>query len=384
MSTASIVSKAWRLLIAVGWLVAILVTQAWPAWSKGIVEQFAHDIQSYEQIARAAPGLPSATLPEQHAERFPVHWLIGVVDAEVGIGLHAVYRIVSLAVLGALVAIVALTLRRLQLRPAAYSIALGTLVASAYPFRYLLAAPGMVADGVFLLGFGIALFGLVAEAEVAIVLGLVLATAGRQTAVPVAVVFAALLARLGRRGAAVAAVVLPIGLYVAMRVVASPFGSGGVGGAHSVVAAVGRPRELADHLGRLALPLLVPAAVIAGACLRTRLRPPLAPLALAAAVALQPLVLDPAWVIENEPRLAGLAAPATTLAAAYALSTVRLRLFETGVVATATLLAGLHARYSDVGVGRASVWVGLDAAAALVILATLARPRARGSTLAER
>ena len=103
------------MLVPAAWAGAVLATQAWPSWSTGIREQFAGDVVSYEQIARAAPGLPAEALPQQHAERFPIHWAIGTVSDLTGAGLHGVYRTVSVGLLLGVVVVVALTLRRLAL-----------------------------------------------------------------------------------------------------------------------------------------------------------------------------------------------------------------------------------------------------------------------------
>jgi hypothetical protein len=362
------------------WLVAVLATQAWPSWSTGIRNRFASDVSSYEQIAKAAPGLPSGSLPQQHAERFPAHWLVGTVSDLTGWSLHGVYRAASLLCLLALVAVVAATLERLRLDLAGQVVALGLLMASAYPFRYLLAAPGMVSDAVFLLGLAVTVLGLTTRRDATVVGGLLVATAGRQTAVPVALAVAAILAFRRRFALAAVSAVLPLTLYGAERAVADRFGDGGLGGAQSVLAAAGHPRELADHVGRIVLPLVVPLAVAAGAWMRTRVPPSLAPTVVATAVVLQPLVLDPTWVARNEPRLAGLALPAVVVALATPLAACRLQPLETAMVSLAILAGSLHARYSDVGVPRSAAWVGLEVVAAAVAFAVLARARLGAAT----
>ena len=73
--------------------------------------------------------------------------------------------------------------------------------------------------------------------------------------------------------------------------------------------------DLADHLGRIALGILVPAALVLGGWLRTGGRVPRGALLLAAAVVAQTLVLGPTSNGDNEPRLAGLAVPALAVAA---------------------------------------------------------------------
>jgi len=330
------------------------------------------------EIARAAPGLPAGPLPQQHAERFPIHWAIGTVSDLTGAGLHGVYRTVSVGLLLGIVVVLALTLRRLGLDLRARFVLTGLLVASAYPVRYLLAAPGMAADALFLLGLATAVWALVADEGGVLVAGLLLATLGRQTAVPLAVVAALLLLARRHYCAAATAVLLPGLLYVVLRVVAERFSNGGaVDSSSSVGSALDHPHELASHLGRMALVLAVPAAVAGGAWLRTRVVPAVAPLALAAGVVVQPLVLNPEWVAKNEPRLTGLALPALAVALVPPVRAATLGAAETAVLSAAILLSSFHARYSDVGLAHSWQWAVLVAACAAAVFVTLARVQAR-------
>jgi hypothetical protein len=365
-------------LVPAAWAGAVLATQAWPSWSTGIREQFAGDVVSYEQIARAAPGLPAGPLPQQHAERFPIHWAIGTVADLTRAGLHGAYRTVSVGLLLAIVAAVAFTLRRLELDLRTRFVLTGLIVASAYPVRYLLAAPGMAADALFLLGLATALWALVADEDGVLVAGLLVAALGRQTAVPLAVVAALVLLARRRYRVAVAAALLPTLLYVVLRLVAERFSNGGaLGSSSSIGSAIGHPLELASHLGRTALVLAVPAAVAAGAWLRTRVLPASAPLALAAAVVVQPLVLSPDVVAKNEPRLTGLALPALAIALAPPVRAAMLGAAETGGLCVAILLSSFHARYSDVGLAHTWEWAVLVAACAAAVFVTLARVQAK-------
>src|SRR5439155_19690413 len=102
---------------------------------------------------------------------------------------------------------------------------------------------------------------------------------------------------------------------------------------------------------------------IGGSWYRTRVRPATAPLLLAAAVIVQPLVLSPELVARNEPRLTGLALPGLALAAAAPLRGTKLGMAETIVLSIASFASPLHARYSDLRVTRPD-WAGLDAASA--------------------
>jgi hypothetical protein len=360
-------------LVLAAWVVAVLATQAWPSWSTGIRDQFAGDVASYEQIARAAPHLPRQPLQQQHAERFPIHWFVGTISDITGIGLHHVYRGTSILLLFLLVVVFASALKRCGLGTRSHVVVAGLMIASAYPLRYLLAAPGMLADALFLVGFALVLWALAARRDAALVAGLLLAVLGRQTAVPVAVAVAVLLLAQRRFRLAAAAAILPVLLYVGLHLVATRFTHGHTLGSSSwLVSAFGHPRELASHFGRMAIVLAVPLAAMGGAWYRTRIRPAAAPLLLAAAVIAQPLVLSPELVAKNEPRLAGLALPALALAAAAALRAAMLGPVETTILSIAIFASSLHARYSDLGINRA-LWVMFVAAGALSIFATLAR-----------
>ena len=142
-------------------------------------------MSSYERIARAAPSFPDQHVLRPFAERFPVHWLIGSLADGLGLSLHGLYRVADLLVLALLVWTVHLVLLRLRLDPRAHTIALGAVAVSAYPVHYLLAAPGMLSDGIFCLGLAVALLGFAAGRFELVLGGLALATIGRQTAVPV-------------------------------------------------------------------------------------------------------------------------------------------------------------------------------------------------------
>jgi hypothetical protein len=356
------------------WVAVVLATQAWPSWSTGIREQFAGDVAAYEQIARAAPGLPSEPLSQQYAERFPIHWAIGTVADLTGADLYTVYRVAGFVLLLALVGIVALILRQLEADRFTRTVLFGLVVASAYPVRLLLAAPGMVADALFLVGLAVALWGFVAERDDAVIVGLLLAVLGRQTAVPVALVAGVVLAVRRRYGAAVAAAALPTLLYVMLHLVANRFSSGrALRGSSSIASALGEPHELASHLGRIALVLAVPVAVIGGAWLRSRVSPAPAAFALGAAIVVQAVVLRPEVVAKAEPRLTGLALPALAVAAAAPLGAALLTTAETAVLSGAILVSSFHARYSDVGVGSSSEWAILVLAGAVAIFVVLAR-----------
>jgi hypothetical protein len=363
------------------WLVFTLSVQRWPSWVEGIRVQFAADTRSYEEIARAAPSLPATHILRPFAERFPTHWSVGVISDLTGVPLHLVYRIASVVCVVLVIAVVHLALVRVGLDVRSHAVALGALAASAYPVHYLLAAPGMLSDGVFILGLSVALLGFTRERFPVAVAGLMLATIGRQTAVPVGAaasiwVFLIRDWRATRWQRAGLCVLIPAAIYAALHFVADPFASPGVGGLHdvSVLGFLTGVRPIAEHLGRVALGLAVPTALVLGAWQRSRMRLLCGPVLVAAAVALQPVVLGPASNGSNEPRLAGLAAPALVVAASTFLRKTALGLRETAVLVAAVAAAGVHHRYTHAGLQTNVEWATVELIAATVVFTILARP----------
>ena len=112
-------------------------------------------------ISRAAPSFPDERVLRPYAERFPAHWLVGTLADLTGASLESVYRVASIAFVAAAVVLTHAAIRTLGLDARAHAVALGLLAASAYPLHYLLAAPGMVSDGLFLAGLAPMLLGFV-------------------------------------------------------------------------------------------------------------------------------------------------------------------------------------------------------------------------------
>jgi hypothetical protein len=374
------------------WSALALLVQRWTSIAEGVQDGFAVDVTSYVVIAEAAPSLPEGGIVRPFAERFPVHWLIGIAADVTGLGLETVYRIASVVCVAGILAVAHRAIYEERLSTSEHALALGVLAASAYPLHYLLAAPGMVTDGVFVLGLSLTLLGFARTSLTLVAIGLVVALLGRQTAIPVAfaaalwIVVAPAWRPVRWRGAA-AAVLTPGIVYLIVRVMADGFAvprsttfedSTVVGYLHSV-------GETADHFGRTLVGIAVPAALVLSAWLRTPGRWPAGPLLLAAAIVVQPLLLGPATNGDNEPRLAGLAVPAVAVAAAALLRGAQLSRVETLVAAGAVALAGLHPRYTWPPWWGSGVWAVLYVlAAAVVVLAVggrLGRKRAQGSRL---
>jgi hypothetical protein len=362
------------------------VVQRWASIADGIRVGYAFDVTYHLVIAEAAPSLPDdGAVLRPYAERFPVHWLLGSVSELTGLGLESVYRLASVLVVGGFVLATHATLSRLELDTRAHTLALGALAASAYPLHYLLAAPGMVSDGVFVLGLALTLLGFVRGSFALVVIGLVVGVLGRQTGVPVAVAAAAWAAvapawRATRWRHALATLLVPGLAYLLVRTTADGFAAPRAFPLEDSTALgyLDSLDEVADHLGRIVLGIAVPAALVVGAWLRVRGPLPRGALLLAAVIVAQPFVLGPSTNGDNEPRLAGLAAPALVVAAAALIRRVRLPRAETTVIAAAILLAGLHPRYTWPPPWGSGVWAAIEVSAAAVTCALLAlsgRPR---------
>jgi len=363
------------------WLLFTLSVQRWPSWGEGIRVQFASDARSYEEIARAAPSFPATRMLRPFAERFPTHWSVGMISDLTDVPLHVVYRIASVLCFLVVIAVVHLALVRFGLDVRGHAVSLGALAASAYPVHYLLAAPGMLSDGVFILGLSVALLGFTHERFPVALAGLVIATVGRQTAVPVGVaaavwVFLVRDWRATRWQRAAVCILIPAAIYATLHFVANPFATSGVGGLHeiSVIGFLTGIRPIAEHLGRVVLGLAVPSALVLGAWRRSSGRLLCGPVLVAAAVALQPVVLGPASNGSNEPRLAGLAAPALAVAAGTFLRKTALGPRETAVLLAAIAVAGLHHRYTHAGLHTNVEWATIELVAAVVVLTVLVRP----------
>jgi hypothetical protein len=368
------------------WSALALVVQRWASIADGVRDEYAVDVTSYLVIADAAPSLPEGGIVRPFAERFPVHWLVGAASEVTDVGLESVYRIASVVCVGAILTVAHLTIGERRLSAREHALALGVLAASAYPLHYLLAAPGMLTDGVFVLGLAVTLLGFARTSLPLVAVGLVVAVLGRQTAIPVAVAAAVWIAtghdwRSARWRAAAAALLAPAAVYLIVRIVADGFAVPRSSDLEqsTVVGYLDSLGETADHLGRIVVGIAVPAALVLGAWLRSRGSWPAGPLLLAAAVVVQPLLLGPATNGDNEPRLAGLATPAVAVAAAALLRGARLSHAETLVAATAIALAGLHPRYTWPPPWGSGVWAVLYVLAAVLVALTVSgRVRAFG------
>jgi hypothetical protein len=368
--------------VLVLWAGFVAAVQRWPSWAEGVRVQYAADMDVYEVIARAAPGLPDTDVLRAYAQRFPVHWLIGVAYDVTDVPLHTLYRVAAIACVALILVAMHVALTALGLDARAYALSLGVVAASAYPVHYLLAAPGMLSDGVFVLGLSVMLVGFVRGGLWVALAGLALATVGRQSALPLGVAAAAWAAFLPawrplRFRAAACFLLVPAAIYGVLQIASDSFSAPRSAGIDdlTVIGFFTGVEPLADHVGRVALGIAVPVALVAGAWLRTRGEAPWGPLLVAAAVAGQPLVLGPLANASNEPRLAGLAAPAFAVAAAMLLRGAVLGRAETLVCAAAIAAAGLHHRYTIAGLEQNAVWATVELVSAGIVVFVLAAGR---------
>lgn len=371
-----------HLVVLVLWAGFVAAVQRWPSWAEGVRVQYAADMDVYEVIARAAPGLPDTDVLRAYAQRFPVHWLIGVAHDVTDVPLHTLYRVAAIACVALILVAMHVALTALGLDARAYALSLGVVAASAYPVHYLLAAPGMLSDGVFVLGLSVMLVGFVRGGLWVALAGLALATVGRQSALPLGVAAAAWAAFLPawrplRFRAAACFLLVPAAIYGVLQIASDSFSAPRSAGIDdlTVIGFFTGVEPLADHVGRVALGIAVPVALVAGAWLRTRGEAPWGPLLVAAAVAGQPLVLGPLANASNEPRLAGLAAPAFAVAAAMLLRGAVLGRAETLVCAAAIAAAGLHHRYTIAGLEQNAVWATVELVSAGIVVLVLAAGR---------
>jgi hypothetical protein len=366
--------------VLIGWGLVLVAVQRWPSWEEGVRVSFQADARFYEIIARAAPSLPDVDVLRAYAERFTTHWLLGTVAEATDLDLHDLYRGVSIVLVAAILVAVQQTLVAITLDTSVVALCLGVVAVSAYPAHYLLAAPGMTSDAMFVLGLSITLLGFVRGHYSVVAAGLVIATLGRQTAIPVGLAAAAWVWivpawRTTRVWRALGCMAATVGVYAVLYVVATPFTMSRPAGISNltVIGFMTGVRPFVEHVGLVVLGIAVPAALVLGAWLRTRAPLPVGPLLLAAAVVAQPLLLGPLANKSNEPRLAGLAVPALAVAAAFLLRGARLRLGETAVAAAAIAVGGLHSRYTHVGIPSSAAWSVLELVAAGVVLVVVAR-----------
>jgi hypothetical protein len=374
----------------------VAATNRWMSWDAGTRLLTARDVGSYEAIARAAPGLPSRDLPAHHAERFPVHWVTGALSDLSGVPLHALYRVLLVAaIVGTLVALHGTVTGRLA--AGAHALVFAAFLLDPYVLRYELLVPGMLADATFVLAVGVTIFGLARRRPWAVLGGIALATAARETALPAALVVIAWVAlapdwralpRALRRRVAAGVAVVAAGIWAVTRAVAGGFSAPALPGVHdasavasgyslpapslstlddyTILGTLSAPGTLAEHVARVATPLIMPTALVVAALVVARrmgVRPPVAfwaSLAMAASIVAQPLLVSPAVLANNETRLAALGVLPLVAALALLLERIGPRLRERlqgrdlAGIGVVLAIGSLHHLYTVVGPTSAS------------------------------
>ncbi|MCW2951945.1 MAG: hypothetical protein JWQ48_1115 [Conexibacter sp.] len=391
-------------MIVTALMAALAATNRWMSWAHGFVYAHADDENAYLVIARASPHLPAGRIADQHAQRWPLHWLIGAVADLTGWQLELLYRYAAIALAIAVCLMLAAVLIRLGASVATGAVCLAAFACNPYALRYYALAPGYLDDLVFDLALGVLLLGLLARRLPLVLGGLVLGLLARQTMLPVASVVALWIglspawrsggvrARLSRAGAAL---VVAIAVYLVVTRVASGFSEAGAPfGRLTILDTVeqlpGSAHDLLNHFAHVVNGLLAVAALLAATLLSTRFRDLSwsfwGPLAIGLVIVLQAAALNPDPVFNdynstNEPRLVAPALVAFAVALAGARSGAarsRVRpLGDSPVVVTLALallaIGSLHHTYTSISTGGKGVTLALELAVALALFVLVLR-----------
>lgn len=382
------------------WVAFTLPTTSWLGWNAAIAAKYSADVRGYQRIAEAAPGLPAkGVLLPQHAQHFAPHYLAGLLADASGIPLHAVYRILAFAALGAIALAVDRLLVNAGVSFGSYTASMGVLLTSPYLFRFDALAPGMLQDATFALGATLTLLGLVRLRTGLAALGLATAVAGRGDSALVlvvsALVWVALVAgwRERRLRAGLVMFAASAATAIATFAISQQFaGSGDVQGIRSftivgtIAALPGSVGKLGSHVARLFVGITGPTALAAGALLvaglaRRRLPTPTLPsLLFAAAIVGEAFALNPDWLQGSQPRLSSFAVGPLTAGAGLVLGgleaagawswTPR----SLALVCAAIAIASLHHHYAVLRpASTAAGFFVLEVACTTAILAPFAR-----------
>ncbi|MEA2161038.1 MAG: hypothetical protein QOD66_3418 [Solirubrobacteraceae bacterium] len=373
---------------AMAMLAFVAATNRWVSWGDAVHRYHDADPISYRAIAAAAPGLLQRRIAEWHAERFIPNYLVGCVAKLLHVGLVPTFRVASVVVAVAICLVLAALLNRLPISPLGALVCLGAFILNPYGLRYFFFGVGRVADLVFIFGAVLAVRGLARRAWVSLFMGLMVATAARQTALPAALTAGAVIVadptwgpKLERMKLAVSMVVGPTLAYVLIRIVAAPF-SGPSPSLHAMtILGAGGLNALLDHFARSAISLLSVTALLAAmwwtssgrghaAADRMKTDPAVAnqlaalgSLLFGASIALQPVVLNPAWAEDSEPRLAVLGLAPLVVALALLFGRLELK------------------RRAQVPTGAVAALLGLLAIGSFHHIFTLAGPGGKGQTV---
>jgi hypothetical protein len=399
MTARSARSYAGRLLAAsFGFLVFLGVTNKWVSWHASIYTYKYFDDVNYERMARAAPGLLHGRIPEWHAERFAVAWVVGVSAKLLGSSVPDSFRVWTILVILAICLALAELLIRIGLSLQAAIVCMGVFILNAYSLRPYLLGPGSVDDVALVLGTTIAVRGLVLRSPASLLAGLALATISRQTALPPAAVAAVAVAvdpawrhRLGRRQipVAIATIAIPLAIYAVIRVVSAPFaGPPPSLDAMTLLGASLSAGSLVQHFARCVNVLLSVAALLIavwwllrGAPAPDQGSPTPGPRAAAyaclgfgLAIIAQPAAMNPVWATYNENRLSVMGLIPLVVALALMLGELERARVRPLPARTATILVGLlalgsfHHIYTAIGTADKAQTLVLEALVAVALL----------------
>lgn len=396
----------WLLVASLAMLVFIGVTTKWVSWTASVTTYKSSDDVNYRLMAQAAPGLlHGRIIPEWHAERFAVAWVVGESAKLLGYGVVTSFRVWIIIVILATCLVLADILVRIRLSLQAAIVCMGVFILNAYSLRPYLLAPGSVDDLALVLGITIAVRGLVVRSPVSLLGGLLLATVSRQTALPPAAVGALAVAldpawreRLGRWRVpfAVATIVLPLAVYAVIRVVSHPFaGPPPSLDAMTLLGASLSVGSLFQHFARcinvqlsvIALLLAVwwvgravPGAIGSGQPSSTPgVRAAIyACLGFGLAIIAQPVLMNPVWATYNENRLSVMGLLPLVVVLALMLGELERARAQALSVRTAGAAVGLlalgsfHHIYTVIGTANRGETLVLEAivAAALLVIVT--------------
>jgi hypothetical protein len=399
--------SAWLSAVAV-MLGFLAVTNRWMSWAAGYRLLTAHDEADYRIIARAAPHLPAAKVQQQHAQRFPFHYLIGLLARGAGVNVDILYSVAVVIVGVGLCVVLWRVLAEIGLSDRASAVCLGVFALNTYSLRYYAIAPGEIADLLLEAGVLISILGLVQRRYWLVMTGVVFATLARQTELPASVVMAgwvyggpgwrqaATATRLGRGAALLLAAAV---IYAAEIVVSAPFSSHTTPDlAHFTMLSElehlpSGGGEFAQHLLRSVNGLFAVGALLLVTLLAWSRRARIASLPwafwafllLAASISLQPVIFSAQYAAHNETRLAILG----LIPFVCALAVVLRELEHTGWTLSVRSCAGLiailgldsfHHLYTIIGTHDASQTVLLQGLCAIALLILGSRAFVRRAT----
>lgn len=366
----------------------VAATNRWMSFAAGFVYARADDERAYLTIARAAPDLPADQIADQHAQRWPLHWLIGSVSDPTGIAPETLYGVAALALAVAMLLVLCAVLMRLGASTATTLLCLAVVALNPYALRYYALAPAYLVDLALELGVAVALLGLLTRRLPLVLAGALLGVVSRQTMLPLLPLLAAWVAfapawrggngraRLAR---ATAVFALPLAAFLVVKAVAAGFSRPSISFSRltildHVAALPGTAGDLVNHFSHVAIVLLPVTGLLVALLVRTRLRDlpfvfwgclAIGVVIVAQAAALNPDPVFNDYSSSNEPRLTALALGSLAVAIAAARPAVEPRLLLLAL--GALFLASFHQDLTILSTGSAGVTFALQALAGVVL-----------------